>query len=261
MTTDGGGWTLVAHAPSGLLPGPLGVASASLPGTSVLHADPADRSRAWSINALWLAQASVDVALSWTPVASAPRSASATALRTLRGDANASIPTIGADATLRPPAGGMGSYGAAIAFGLPAPSDTTLALTPPPLPQPCSSASGDFAPVDVRCLVLRNASAVVSGDCAFPRRMYTGTSSLGVCGGRAYGVILSPVPAELCDGPLGLEPTPAGHVGAPSALTVAGAMLGIDALADCAGVRASASGGGSAAVEGLVPAFMALWMR
>jgi len=276
MTTDGGGWTLVAHAPRAALPGPLGVASASLPG-QISGSNPADRSRAWNLNSLWVVQASREAALAWTPWA-APRNGTDAVLPSppmLRGGANVSSNASANASGSTVPAGGLATYGAAIAWGLPAPRETTLALSPPPLPQPCSSASGEYAPVDVRCLALVVANGTANNSsngtaaafsaaplpaaCAFPARMYTGTTSLGVCAGRAYGVILSPTPAELCDGPLGLAPRTGGIGSAPPPRTVAGAMLSVDAFGDCAGVLPVGGAGGPG--RGFVPGYMALWMR
>jgi len=116
MTTDGGGWTLVGVAPGGRLPGPLGVQGGAY--------DPLDRSHPGNVNALWVAQASAEAAISWTD-AQTPAGA---------------------------PAGGMGSYGSAVAFRIPDPSSASLALLPPPPAQACGSGNGDYAAVLTRCL-------------------------------------------------------------------------------------------------------------
>ena len=240
MTTDGGGWTLVGVAPGGGLAGPLGVGAGSY--------NPADRGTAGGLNALWVAQASREVAVSWT-LAGTP-----------------SVPPPAATA-------GIAAYGAAVAFTIPDPAATTLAVLPPPLVQPCTSDAADYSPVTVRCLrtpapvTSSNSTAplpATAGACPFPPRMYTGVASLGVCMGHAYGVLLRDT-LDVCDGflPVGAGVAAGGTPGNATAGDLSapfGVMVGTDGTPGCSGVawRPAAP---AAAVTAFIPAHMAVWMR
>ncbi|KAA0171043.1 hypothetical protein FNF28_01048 [Cafeteria roenbergensis] len=290
MTTDGGGWTLVAYGQEGQVGGPMGVSHGMY--------DPVNRSASAGLNALWVAQASKEVALSWMPK--------------------------GADAKA-PPSGPMHTYGAAAAYAVPIPATTDLALTPAPPPQTCVSDRGDYTVTTVRCLAMpkkadaaeqarrenqRQAEAAQAAEsgaapaeandalgfggdagngvdssdrkavdgsgatlpppqgtqtehCKLPARMYTGTQSLGVCHGHAYGVVLRGAPDQDCDGPLAL-----GEGGSKSQPLVPGApadaprqgpaqlglMVGVDGTPGCAGVMDQGR-------DGFVPRYVAVWMR
>ncbi|KAA0173212.1 hypothetical protein FNF27_05300 [Cafeteria roenbergensis] len=290
MTTDGGGWTLVAYGQEGQVGGPMGVSHGMY--------DPVNRSASAGLNALWVAQASKEVALSWMPK--------------------------GADAKA-PPSGPMHTYGAAAAYAVPIPATTDLALTPAPPPQTCVSDRGDYTVTTVRCLAMpkkadaaeqarrenqRQAEAAQAAEsgaapaeandalgfggdagngvdssdrkavdgsgatlpppqgtqtehCKLPARMYTGTQSLGVCHGHAYGVVLRGAPDQDCDGPLAL-----GEGGSKSQPLVPGApadaprqgpaqlglMVGVDGTPGCAGVMDQGR-------DGFMPRYVAVWMR
>jgi len=61
-----------------------------------------------------------------------------------------------------------------------------------------------YSPTRVTCLAPSNSS----NNCGFPRTMYTGTDSLGVCFGHAYGLVASTPPANTQSGPVcGCVPT------------------------------------------------------
>jgi hypothetical protein len=218
MSTENGGWTLVATAPKGGLAGPMSVTNGD--STTV------DRATAGNVNAVWIAQASSEMAIAWT-------------------SASASAPT-----------GGISSYGAAIAVSLPSLAPINLATMPPPPLQSCNSENGDFTAVSVRCIpVGSNATAVA---CQFPPRMYTGTTSMGTCMGHAYGVVLRAT-TSVCDGflPFGTNTTQsltAGDVFAQS-----GVFVSTDGAPGCAGVLPMPTA--SSAPLGFVPAHMSIWFR
>ena len=294
MSTDGGGWTLVAYGPEGQVGGPMGVSHGAF--------DPVRRNATAGLNALWVAQASREIAVSWVPDALAAR------------------------AGPLPPSGPMRSYGAAAAYAVPVPSTTDLALTPAPPPQTCVSDRGDYTVTSVRCLRMpeerdeaaaalerdhREAEADQAADgampahedendvmgfggdagngvdkttrkaydgsapklppregtkeehCQLPASMYTGTQSLGVCHGHAYGVVLRGAPAQDCDGPLELggegsrtQPlVPGAPADAPKqGPAQLGIMVGVDGTPGCAGVMDQTR-------HGFVPRHVAVWMR
>ena len=147
MATDGGGWSLLAYASQGKLKGPLTVTHGKF--------QPLLRNGTSNLNALWIAQSSREMAISWT--------------LDYKGRAN------------RTPVADITSYQYAIKFDIPNPQSQTLA------PSLGSSKCGDatYAPVKVSCLV-------PSKNCGFPDVMFTGTRSLGACFGHAYGVAFRP---------------------------------------------------------------------
>ena len=237
MQTDGGGWTLVGWGPDGSIGGPLGVSggdeSAASQGTAggldKGSPSPLDRSRPGRVNALWLVESAAEMGISWiaVPIESKTKKTSGV---TGPGEKNgtATEPTGEAssnntDADASPAAealpasalsqGTIGSYGSSIALSIPAPGRTDLALSPAPPAQSCSDDRGDYAVTRVRCLHKEGAetgpgnssssSSTPSSSCPFPERMYTGATSLGVCGGHSYGVVLmGGGPGDACDGPL-----------------------------------------------------------
>eukprot|EP00946_MAST-07B_sp_MAST-7B-sp1_P001985 g1985.t1 len=103
------------------------------------------------LNSLWVVQASTEMAFSWNSPYEGGENTDSTAA--------------------------ISSYEKALKFGIPNPDDQTLA---PEVHAPAACSSSDFSPVSVTCL---------KGECDIPRRMYTGTDSLGVCEGHAYGLV------------------------------------------------------------------------
>merc|ERR1711871_1548790 len=77
------------------------------------------------------------------------------------------------------PTGGIAAYDVAVKFDIVNAGDQTLS-PPEQMDQACDSPH--FAAITVTCL---------QGECNMPHRMYTGVDSLGVCGGRAYGLARS----------------------------------------------------------------------
>jgi hypothetical protein len=200
MTTDGGGWTLVGYADKGHLGSKLGVSHGSW--------DPRTREGSANINALWIAQASSEVALAW----------------------NADYAN-GRNTLSR---GNIASYSKAINYDLPNPSDQTLAPAMT-APRPCSSTS--FSPVRVGCLV---------GECNMPKKMYTGTNSMGVCGGHAYGVVSPEGTSPICDWPMDDQ----GYTGVYMSVD--------DGSEKCVGIADQKRQKGDAVLQ---PTTMSIWMR
>ena len=114
MTTDGGGWSLLAYASEGKLQGPLTVTHGKF--------KPLQRNGTSNINSLWIAQSSREMAISWS----------------LDYEARSN----------RLPVADITSYQFAIKFDIPNPESQTLA------PSLGSSKCGDatYAPVKVSCL-------------------------------------------------------------------------------------------------------------
>jgi hypothetical protein len=198
MTTDGGGWTLVAHAEGGKLNSKLGVAGGVY--------DPLKRRGSGNVNALWLVQASTEAAFAW----SAPYAAEPNRVST----------------------GGIGSYETALKFTVPNPESQTLS---PPLKSGRLCTASAYSPTTVTCMV---------GNCDMPKKMYTGTDSLGVCSGHAYGLVKTAGNA-VCDWSVDAQRNQA-------------VMMSIDPAPGCAGVVSQTRAPGSAAV---VPTTMTFWLR
>lgn len=103
------------------------------------------------LNSLWVVQASSEMAFSWNSPYEGGENTESTAA--------------------------IGSYEKALKFGIPNPGDQTVA---PEVHEAAACSSVEFSPVTVSCL---------KGECGMPRRMYTGTDSVGVCEGHAYGLV------------------------------------------------------------------------
>ena len=103
------------------------------------------------LNSLWVVQASSEMAFSWNSPYEGGENTESTAA--------------------------IGSYEKALKFGIPNPSDQTVA---PEVHAPATCSSPEFSPVTVTCL---------KGECDMPRRMFTGTDTIGVCEGHAYGLV------------------------------------------------------------------------
>jgi hypothetical protein len=207
MTTDGGGWTLVGVAPAGRLPGPLGVQGGAY--------DPLDRSHPGNVNALWVAQASAEAAISWTD-AGTPAGA---------------------------PAGGMGSYGSAVAFRIPDPSSASLALLPPPPAQACGSGNGDYSAVLTRCLKVEAEGpsgwmTTPGNGSQWPAAAAAGSKgSATASGGSAAAAAASPAAGAAAAAPAGAPAVAKPVAAAPSA---AGAAAAVPAAAPGAAAAAAA---------------------
>ena len=200
MMTDNGGWTLVAYAERGRLGGRLTTAHGKY--------SPLERSGSANVNAVWLSQASSEMAISWN-----------------------NQPLVGASSPNLFPAGGIGSYDTAIKFDIPNAGDQTLS-PPEQMDQMCDSPH--FVATTVTCL---------QGNCNMPKKMYTGVDSLGVCGGRAYGVARS-ASGPKCDFRIDSDNNQ-------------GVFIGIDDSARCAGVADLKRTKDRASV----PITMAIWVR
>jgi len=198
--TDSGGWTLVAYAERGRLGGRLTTAHGKY--------SPLERSGSANVNAVWLSQASSEMAISWN-----------------------NQPLVGASSPNLFPAGGIGSYDTAIKFDIPNAGDQTLS-PPEQMDQMCDSPH--FVATTVTCL---------QGNCNMPKTMYTGVDSLGVCGGRAYGVARS-ASGPKCDFRIDSDNNQ-------------GVFIGIDDSARCAGVADLKRTKDRASV----PITMAIWVR
>ena len=112
---------------------------------------PGTRSGAANLNSLWVVQASQEMAFSWN------------------------MPYPNGENT--EPTASIDSYQAAMKFAIPNPGDQTIS---PEIHMPETCDNPDFSPVTVTCM---------KGACNMPRRMYTGTDTMGVCEGHAYGVV------------------------------------------------------------------------
>jgi hypothetical protein len=206
MTTDGGGWTLVAYAKHGQLGGRLVTTNGNW--------DPRTRKGSANINSLWVVQASDDMAFSWNPSYSNAENLEAT--------------------------GSLQSYQKVVKFGIPTPRDQTVA---PELhsSRRCndkdSQDSSFFSPVDVTCL---------KGQCNMPSKMYTGTGTLGVCNGHAYGLVGVPKSKNVCDWPIDNQKY--------SAL-----YMSVDSTPKCSGVVDTKRAGGSRDAD--VPSVIGMWVR
>lgn len=92
----------------------------------------------------------------------------------------------------------------------------------------------------------------VVGKCNLPEVMHTGTDSLAVCGGHAYGVVVPEDAAAECDGHFAVDGADDTAQGAAKA----GLMVSVDGTEGCAGVLATGSKDGAA-----TPQHMAVWLR
>ena len=86
-------------------------------------------------------------------------------------------------------------------------------------------------------------SCIGASKCGMPKQMYTGTDSLGVCGGHAYGLVSSADEAASCDWTLD-KPRKEGRA----------VMIGLDETQGCSGVIQNTTGL-------VVPVSMAIWVR
>ena len=141
QSTDRGGWTLVAYALGGSLGAPLTA--------SFGEYLPLKRNTSVGLKSANLAQASYEMAISWST--------------------GGAMPTYG-----------IRSYTAAVAFELPKTPNITLdTTTVNTLSSVCSNTS-EWTARTVRC---------IHGTCNLPSTMYTRLSSFSVAHGQAYGLV------------------------------------------------------------------------
>lgn len=119
MTTDGGGWTLVAYGDRGQLGSKLAVSHGQF--------DPANRAGSANLNSLWLAQASTEVSMAWNPSY--------------------------VDGPNHNARGGITSYAKAIKFDVPNPEAQTLT---PPTKGKNSCDGSNYSPTPIACLTGNN---------------------------------------------------------------------------------------------------------
>jgi len=165
--------------------------------------DPSNRAGSANVNALWLVQSSTEMAFTWAPS------------------------DLGAEA--RPTAGLM-SYPQGVKFPIPNAQEQTLA----PSNQQHKCSDPDIVSVPVTCIGVNN--------CDMPKRMFTGTDSLGACYGHAYGLVSTNTGGGDCDWTLSKAP--------PGSKAI---MIGLDGTADCNGVRDDKGTS--------VPSYTAIWVR
>jgi hypothetical protein len=207
MTTDGGGWTLLGYAQHGELSGRLLTTNGKW--------SPSERKGSANINSLWVVQASESMAYSWNSAYKAAENLEST--------------------------GSLQSYQKVVKFGIPTPKDQSVA---PELhsARNCndrdSQDSSYFSPVDVTCL---------KGNCNLPRKMYTGTGTMGVCNGHAYGLVGVPPSKSKCDW----------SVDAQQGYT--SFYVSVDHTPKCAGIVDSKRASGSSDAE--IPSVVGIWVR
>ena len=82
--------------------------------------------------------------------------------------------------------------------------------------------------------------------CNMPSKMYTGTGTLGVCNGHAYGLVAVPKSKNVCDWPVDNQKY--------SAL-----YMSVDSTPKCSGVVDTKRAGGSRDAD--VPSVIGMWVR
>lgn len=211
MTTDGGGWTLLGYGANASLGSRLAVSSSG-------HYDALRRNGSANINSLWLVQSSREMALSWT-----------------------SSYDEGAN---RLPSAEVLSYQHAVKFQIPNAHSQNLA---PEVNVAYECRDPVYAPTRVTCLAPASGAAS-KNNCGYPRTMYTGTDSLGVCFGHAYGLVTSVPPPNVGGGPV------CGWTNQPNyPANGAAVYLSFDGTSQCNGVVLNNSL--------VVPMTMAVWAR
>eukprot|EP00943_MAST-04B_sp_MAST-4B-sp1_P003890 g3890.t1 len=169
--------------------------------------DARNRRGSANLNGLWIAQASREMAFSWNPSYSASENLDSTA--------------------------GLDSYQKVLKFDIPNPTHQTVA---PELHDSKSCDSSTFSRTTVACL---------KGQCNMPREMYTGTDSLGVCSGHAYGLVASPNKGA-CDWSVNSQKYNAFYVS-------------VDDTPRCVGIVDKNRKAGSNDAE--IPSTVAIWVR
>ena len=112
---------------------------------------PLIRSGSGNLNALWVVQASNEMSFAWNDPYDNSENTEATSTMT--------------------------SYEKVLKFNIPNPEDQNIS---PEIHSEKLCQDHAFSPVTVKCL---------QGQCNMPKRMYTGTDTLGVCQGHAYGLV------------------------------------------------------------------------
>lgn len=87
------------------------------------------------------------------------------------------------------------SYQRALKFSIPNAPSQTLA---PQVNVAYNCKEAAYTPTQVTCLAPNS----TNNNCGFPRTMFTGTDSLGVCFGHAYGLVTSMPPPNVGGGPV-----------------------------------------------------------
>ena len=150
MTLDGGGWTLIGYAKHANLKNSLMMSSINGVDDNEIFS-PMIRSGSGNLNSLWIIQSSTEMSFTWNlPYDNSDNSQSTS---------------------------DMSSYQKIIKFNIPNPKDQSIS---PTVHGEKTCDDDEFTPVVVSCL---------KGECNLPRKMFTGTDSLGVCQGHAYGLV------------------------------------------------------------------------
>lgn len=219
METDGGGWTLIGYARHASMQNPLMVSSDSHTGGGDGVFSPLSRAGSANLNSLWIVQASTEMSMSWNlPYGNKEDNTDSTS--------------------------DMKSYEKVVKFNIPNPGDQSVA---PEVHSGKTCEDDDFSPVAVTCL---------QGECNLPKKMYTGTDTLGVCEGHAYGLVglkkgASTKSGGMCDWRVDSD---GGMSGSHTALYV-----GIDGTKKCTGIVDMERPKGDE--NAMIPTTVGLWVR
>jgi len=127
-------------------------------------------------------------------------------------------------------------------FNIPNPEDQSIA---PEIRSAKTCEDDEFSPVSVSCL---------KGKCNLPKKMYTGTDTLGVCQGHAYGLVglKKTVKSDgMCDWRVDAD---GGSEGSHTAF-----YIGIDGTKKCSGIVDNERP--KTDENALVPTTVGIWVR
>ena len=172
---------------------------------------PLIRSGSGNLNALWVVQASNEMSFAWNDPYDNSENTEATSTMT--------------------------SYEKVLKFNIPNPEDQNIS---PEIHSEKLCQDHAFSPVTVKCL---------QGQCNMPKRMYTGTDTLGVCQGHAYGLVsvAKEEKNQMCDWRINKDTGRTAF------------YVGIDGTPKCSGIVDTKRPKGQE--DGIVPTTVGIWVR
>ena len=216
MNVDGGGWTLIGYAKHANLQNALMMASDTEGNQDGSIFSPLTRSGSANLNSLWVVQASTEMSFTWNVPYDNGENVESTS--------------------------DMKSYQKILKFNIPNPEDQSIA---PEIRSAKTCEDDEFSPVSVSCL---------KGKCNLPKKMYTGTDTLGVCQGHAYGLVglKKTVKSDgMCDWRVDAD---GGSEGSHTAF-----YIGIDGTKKCSGIVDNERP--KTDENALVPTTVGIWVR